>query len=94
MYEPWVMTIDSSSIAIETSDPDHPIVEQLTKFSTKQQRTGKAMVRVIQLPLECLRGMWRDYAADKALDGKANTSFGLFTHTIHCSNALHSPLVL
>jgi hypothetical protein len=73
-----VKTVDSSLIAaIKTSDLDHPIVEQLTKFSMKQQRTGMEMVRIIQLLLECLRRMWRDYAADKAFDGKANMSYGI-----------------
>jgi superfamily II DNA helicase RecQ len=68
MYEPWVTKIDLSTIAVSSSDPDHPIVEKLSKTSSKQERTGIAMVKIIQ-STECPRKMFADYPGDKTPDG-------------------------
>jgi len=70
MYEPWVMTIDLSTIDFPITDPDHPNVEKLTKFSTKQARTGIAMTRITQSRKECLRAMFADYLGDDSPDGR------------------------
>ena len=69
MYEPWVMDIDLSTINFNFTDPDHPNVEKLGKNSTKQARTGIAMIKIVQSVDDCLRGMYADYLGDKALDG-------------------------
>ena len=56
MYEPWVKSIDLSTIEVDTvSDPDHPNVPKLTNQSMKQARTGVAIIKIIQLEQECLR---------------------------------------
>ncbi|KAH9070706.1 hypothetical protein EDB83DRAFT_2517848 [Lactarius deliciosus] len=69
MYEPWVKTIDLKAIIVETaSDPDHPNVPKLTKHSTKQARTGVAMIKVIQQNEECLRRLFATYLNDQAPD--------------------------
>jgi hypothetical protein len=62
------MNIDLSTIQFTITDPDHPNVEKLGKNSTKQARTGIAMVKIIQ-SANCFRGMFADYLGDKALDG-------------------------
>jgi len=69
MYEPWVMNIDLSTIAFSSSDPDHPIVEKLSKTSTKQERTGIAMVTIVQ-STDCPRGMFANYLGDKTPNGR------------------------
>ena len=69
MYEPWAKTIDLSAVDFDTvSDPDHPNVPKLTTHSTKQARTGVAMVKIIQ-QTECLRKLFATYLNDKAPDG-------------------------
>ena len=71
MYEPWVMNIDLSAIDFSVFDPDHPNVTKLNKFSNKQERTGIAMVKIVQSEgKECLRRMNAQYLADNTLDGK------------------------
>jgi hypothetical protein len=69
MYEPWVMNIDLSTIKFAFTDPDHPNVEKLGKNSTKQARTGIAMIKIVQSVDDCFRGMCADYLGDKAPDG-------------------------
>lgn len=69
MYEPWVMTIDLSAIDFHITDPDHPNIAKLTKFSTKQERTGIAMIRITQSHTKCLREMFADYLIDDSPDG-------------------------
>ena len=55
MYEPWVKSIDLASIEVDTiSDPDHPTVPKLTDRSTKRERSGIAMIKIIQLEGVCL----------------------------------------
>ncbi|KAH9160732.1 II DNA helicase [Lactarius sanguifluus] len=71
MYEPWVKTIDLKAVRVEaSSDPDHPNVPKLTAHSTKQARTGVAMIKVIQQNEECLRRLFATYLNDQAPDGK------------------------
>ena len=69
MYEPWVTNIDLSTITFTPTDPDHPNIEKIGKNSTKQARTGIAMIKIVQSVDECLRGMYADYLGDKAPDG-------------------------
>lgn len=70
------MNIDLSTIKFTVTDPDHPNVEKLGKNSTKQARTGIAMIKIVQSAADdCLRGMFTDYLGDKALDGTASPTF-------------------
>jgi hypothetical protein len=70
MYEPWVKSIDLAAVEGDTaSDPDHPNVPKLTAQSTKQARTGVAMIKIIQLEQECLRQLFASYLNDTAFDG-------------------------
>ncbi|KAH9011588.1 hypothetical protein EDB84DRAFT_1445095 [Lactarius hengduanensis] len=62
-------TIDLKAVIVETaSDPDHPNVPKSTKHSTKQARTGVAMIKVIQQNEECLRRLFATYLNDQAPD--------------------------
>ena len=67
MYESWVMNINLSTITFSVSNPDHPTVEKLSKTTTKRERTGIAMVNIIQ-SADCLCKMFTDYLGDKATD--------------------------
>lgn len=70
MYESWAITIDLDNSAIDfTSDPDHPNVTKLSIHSTKQQRTGGAILTIIQSVEICLRILFAKYLADMSLDG-------------------------
>ncbi|KAI9442063.1 P-loop containing nucleoside triphosphate hydrolase protein [Lactarius psammicola] len=69
MYEPWVMTIDLSTVGVDTvSDPDHPNIHKLTPHSTKQARTGVTIIKIVQLEQECLRQLYADYLNDTSID--------------------------
>ncbi len=49
MYEPWAQKIDLSAVNIDTlSDPDYPNIMSLSTHSKKRDRTGVAMLVVIQ----------------------------------------------
>ena len=59
MYEPWVKDIDLTAPNINcTSDPDHPNTQKLTIHSKKRDRTGVAMLSIIQNEQECLRQLF------------------------------------
>jgi len=79
MYEPWVMTIDLSSVAGDASDPDFPNSGKLTKYSTKPARTGIAMVTLVQSKEICIRAFYADYLEDRSPTGEANHSPLLIT---------------
>lgn len=72
MYEPWVLDIDLSASGVEESvsalDPDYPHSGKLTKYSTKQQRTGRAMVSIVQ-STTCIRKMFAEYLKDQSIEG-------------------------
>lgn len=68
MYEPWVLDIDLSSSAEDPSDPDYPNAGKLTKHSTKRQRTGWAMVSIVQSQI-CLRKLFAQYLDDQSDEG-------------------------
>lgn len=70
MYESWAITIDLDNSAIDfTSDPNHPNVTKLSIHSMKQQRTGGAILTIIQSVEICLRILFAKYLADMSLDG-------------------------
>jgi len=70
MYEPWVKTIDLEAVRVETaSDPDHPNIPELRIDSTKQARTGVAMIKITQQTEECLRRLFATYLNDQAPNG-------------------------
>ncbi|KAH9022119.1 hypothetical protein EDB85DRAFT_1895384 [Lactarius pseudohatsudake] len=69
MYKPWVKSIDPATVEVDTaSDLDHPNVPKLTVHSTKQARTGIAMIKIIQREQECLHQLFADYLNDTSLD--------------------------
>lgn len=63
------MNIDLRAINFSVSNPDHPNVEKLSKISKKQERTGIAMIKIIQ-STDCIRKMFADYLGDKSSDGR------------------------
>ena len=70
MYEPWAKSIDLAAVKVDTvSDPDHPNIPKLTVHSTKQARTGVAMLKIIQLKQECLRQLFATYLKDTTFNG-------------------------
>jgi hypothetical protein len=70
MYEPWVKMIDLGAVRVEAaSDPDYPNVAKLTTHSTKQARTGVAMLKIIQQTEQCLRQLFATYLNYQAPDG-------------------------
>lgn len=70
MYESWVKSIDLTAIEVDTvSDPDHPTVPKLSVHPTKKERSGIAMIKIIQLENECLRKLYASYLNDTASDG-------------------------
>jgi hypothetical protein len=89
MYESWVKNIDLSTIQFTATDPDHPNVEKLGKNSTKQARTGIAMIKIVQSADDCLRGMFTDYLGDKALDGTSPNLLIVITFNLQLAAALH-----
>ena len=90
MYEPWVKSIDLAAVEVDTvSDPDHPTVLKLTAHSTKQERSGIAMVKTIQFEHECLRQLYAAYLKDTTLDGTCPRCIGLDMLTLRESLALH-----
>lgn len=68
LYEPWVLDIDLSEILETLNDPDQP-VGKITKFSSKQARTGVESIRMIQLDI-CLRRLQAKYLDDKTPEGE------------------------
>ena len=71
MHEPWVQKIDCSVVDVDTlTDPDQPIVSKLSVHSTKQDRTGIAMIMIIQQDKKCLRELFANYLQDKSVDGE------------------------
>ncbi|KAJ3536083.1 hypothetical protein NMY22_g6193 [Coprinellus aureogranulatus] len=68
MYESWALDVDLSQVAGDiASDPDHPIVNNLTRNTNKQDRTGWAILFVVQM-LVCLRCLFADYLGDRSSD--------------------------
>jgi hypothetical protein len=72
MYEPWVKDIDLTAPNVNCiSDPDHPNTQKLTIHSKKRDRTGVAMLSIIQNEQECLRWLFANYLDDQSLNGIA-----------------------
>ncbi|KAF8274042.1 P-loop containing nucleoside triphosphate hydrolase protein [Lactarius quietus] len=70
MYESWVTSIDLTAVKVDTvSDPDHPTVPKLSDHSTKKERTGIAMIKIVQCEHECLRRLYATYLKDTSEDG-------------------------
>ena len=70
MYEPWALEIDLSDVPKAfANDPDSPVVEELTAYSNKMDRTGYAMLFIIQAFWFCLRAYFAEYLGDNSDDG-------------------------
>ena len=67
------MSIDLTTIEVDTiSDPDHPTVPKLSDHPTKKERTGVAMIKIIQSEDKCLRKLYASFLKDRASDGMLN----------------------
>ncbi|KAJ6476423.1 P-loop containing nucleoside triphosphate hydrolase protein [Mycena vulgaris] len=87
MAEPWAFTVSLDAVEHDNGDPDRPIAGHLTKFSSKPERTGLAMILYVR-SLSCLRKLVRDYLADVSPDG-------LNISTAWCCDRVHldSPFI-
>lgn len=96
MYEPWVKDIDLTAVsALATVDPDHPNVTTLSLHATKRDRTGVAMIRIIQMEEVCIRQMFGDYVLDQSLQGALiSLLFKRLLLIVFRSPSFHSTLVL
>ena len=71
-------SIDLAAVKVDTAlDPDHPNIPKLTSHSTKQGRTGIAMIKIIQLEQECLRRLFAAYLNDETCNGMYPYHIGL-----------------
>lgn len=75
MTESWVKDIDLSALDFtpSESDPDHPNVAKLSKTSNKKDRTGIAMIKILQCE-DCLRDLFARYLADDTPEGKLSSN--------------------
>ncbi|KAK7035127.1 P-loop containing nucleoside triphosphate hydrolase protein [Favolaschia claudopus] len=69
MIEPWVAEIDSSTLIIDSNDPDRPLQDiSLTKKNpTKQERTGRASIH-FAVSDECERVLKAAYYGDDSAE--------------------------
>ena len=71
MYESWAKTVDITMKINTVSDPDQPVAINLSDHSTKRDRTGVAMLQLIQRDQECLRKLLAEYLNDTSPDGES-----------------------
>lgn len=85
MFESWLLPITLDEVNIDfVTDPDHPNVSQLTIRSTKQERTGGAIITILQSDI-CLRILFAKYLADVSLDGTSTWAYFLLSKVDFCS---------
>lgn len=92
MYEPWVKSINLAAVEVDTAtDPDHPNIPKLTTHSTKQGRTGVAMIKIVQSEQECLRKLYAAYLKDETHEGTPpyHISLDMLISYIGTTLALH-----
>lgn len=70
MYEPWVQDVklDSEALRLDPEDPDRPHAGTVKKNSSKQDRTGHAMIQLVQSTM-CLREFFNEYLDDHTSSG-------------------------
>ncbi|KAJ2930420.1 hypothetical protein H1R20_g6675, partial [Candolleomyces eurysporus] len=69
MYEGWVLKTDIHAVGGDIAlDPDHPLADKLGVNASKEDRTGWAMLHVIQ-SASCLHSLFADYLNDKSIRG-------------------------
>jgi hypothetical protein len=93
MYEPWVKDINLSALDFTPSDPDHPNVAKLSKTSKKQERTGIAMIKILQCD-DCLRDMFAQYLADDTPEGKLSNNLWKCIHQMMYSFKTYYSMLL
>ena len=81
MFEMWAIATHPDPSIDFTSDPDHPNVVTLGPHSTKQARTGGAILDVVQCTETCMRLMFANYLADNSPDGTKVFIWALFDNT-------------
>ncbi|KAF8432233.1 P-loop containing nucleoside triphosphate hydrolase protein, partial [Boletus edulis BED1] len=64
MFEPWALNVKLENEASISDDPDQPINRVVKKNSSKQERTGHAMIRYIK-SATCLRKCFSKYLNDQ-----------------------------
>ncbi|KAF8149568.1 hypothetical protein B0H34DRAFT_827446, partial [Crassisporium funariophilum] len=69
MYELWAITIKPNPSIDFDSDPDHPNVTKLDAHSSKQDRTGGAILDIVQSTKICTRLLFTKYLRDTSIDG-------------------------
>jgi hypothetical protein len=91
MYEPWAMTIDLDAAGVDfTSHPEHPNVSKLAVHSTKKDRTGGAILTIIQSVHLCLRALFARYLAEKSLDSLLNIFLNMHVQVLlSCSASVY-----
>ncbi|KAH0826952.1 hypothetical protein J3R83DRAFT_4610 [Lanmaoa asiatica] len=63
MYEPWVLDVKLDTLHLDAEDPDRPYAETVKTNSSKHNRTGFAMIQLIQ-STTCLREFFNEYLDD------------------------------
>lgn len=71
MVEPWALEAKLNKLESMLDDPDQPISGVIKKNSSKQERTGHAMIRYIQ-SATCLRKFFSEYLDDQTPSGILN----------------------
>lgn len=70
MYEPWALLADLSTASPNfESDPNHPLVEALGVRPHKEERTGWAMLFIIQMFNICIWALFAHYLNNTTNDG-------------------------
>lgn len=64
-------------------DPDHPNVVTLNPHSTKQERTGGAILDIVQSTVVCIRSMFAKYLVDASPDGAYTSKILLVFIELH-----------
>lgn len=81
MYEPWVLDVKLDTLILDPADPDQPLVHcgitSDKRNSSKQDRTGRAMVQLVQ-STTCLHKFFSQYLNDSS-SGTRHTTNCLLT---------------
>ena len=72
MYEPWVPDVKLETLCLDAEDPDRPHAGTIKKNSAKQDRTGRAMIQLVQ-STTCLREFFNEYLDDRTSSGTRST---------------------
>ncbi|KAG1891422.1 P-loop containing nucleoside triphosphate hydrolase protein [Suillus subluteus] len=88
MVEPWALELELTDKHDDDNDPDKPYAGVIKKNSSKQDRTGCAVLRYIQSKM-CLREFYAKYLRDETPAGDIEQPHPLFDFTDAFPLALH-----